>query len=575
MPKGYGEEDRQPAGVVRFAGGELLAADPGPPLRTFDVEPDAPLASLPPNNRLVIYELPTAWTRAGDAVTGSSVGVGTFRDVLAMVDAESPGANFGGVDALQSGRAHILELGVNALELLPPADSFVDRSHWGYATSNYFAPDFDLGRPVGQDAPTACADLLALVRACHRSGIRFFVDMVMAFATRQPYGHADYLDYFVQFDASPPDPEQAGRNGFGGDLWKFDWMRKTWDPVSGETRDLSPGRQFHKLHLRHWMELFHVDGLRLDSLDNVKSYDFIGEFRDEARRVWRERWGAERGSLDGADPRFLVVGEQLSVPQNLLSRIDGLWNEHFRRRLRNALLGRNAPDQPSFEWTVREMVDCRLLGFTDGSQAVNYLGSHDVTNPDGDTGNDRIFSFLERFGIEKKEERIKLAFVCLLTSVGVPMIFAGDEFADAMDFDPTSASRDDAKQTDPLNLDRLQDPWRRRLLEYVSRLVRFRTSSDALSVNDTDFLHVDLDDGKRVVVWKRGSPGQAPVLVVANFSDFGTDLSAPGAEYRVPGWPETPPGRIWREVTQDRIVPAEWVGREPIFPWEAKVYTLV
>ena len=265
-----------------------------------------------------------------------------------------------------------------------------------------------------------------------------------------------------------------------------------------------------------------MDGFRLDSLDNVKSWDFIGEFRDEARRLWRERWQAETGRTDGADERMLVVGEELAVPTSLLARVDGIWNEHFRRRVRNALLGRSAPDQPSFEWTVREMIDCRLLGFADGSQAVNYLGSHDVTNPDGDTNNDRVFSFLERFGVEKKEERLKLAFVCLLTAVGVPMIFAGDEFADAMDFDPASGGRDDAKQSDPLNLDRLQDPWRRRLFEYVSRLVRFRTSCDALSVNDTQFLHADFQEGKRVVVWQRGRPGQAPVVVVANFSDFGT-----------------------------------------------------
>ena len=48
----------------------------------------------------------------------------------------------------------------------------------------------------------------------------------------------------------------------------------------------------------------------------------------------------------------------------------------------------------------------------------------------------------------------------------------------------------------------------------------------------------------------------------------------PGAEYVVPGWPATPAGEQWREVTQDRDRAAEWVGREPLFPWEAKVYAL-
>lgn len=64
--------------------------------------------------------------------------------------------------------------------------------------------------------------------------------------------------------------------------------------------------------------------------------------------------------------------------------------------------------------------------------------------------------------------------------------------------------------------------------------------------------------------------------MVANFSDFATDnASSRDAEYRVPNWPVTPIGRQWREVTQERLVPLEFIGREAIFPWEAKVYTLV
>lgn len=119
------------------------------------------------------------------------------------------------------------------------------------------------------------------------------------------------------------------------------------------------------------------------------------------------------------------------------------------------------------------------------------------------------------------------------------------------------------------------DDWRRRIFQYVSRLVHLRTSHDALAVNDTEFIHVDFNDGKRVLVWRRGQPSN-PVVVVANFSDFVTaDPMNPASEYVVHNWPATPPGRQWREVTQDRVVPPAFVGREPIFAWEAKVYTLV
>ena len=125
--------------------------------------PDA----LPPNNRLVIYELPTAWARAG-STGGREVGVGSFRDVIALIDAHAAGATFEDLDVTQPGRSYLAEeLGVNALELLPAADSVYNRE-WGYGTTNYFAPDFELGFPAPYSWPAPNRDLAELVRSCHR-----------------------------------------------------------------------------------------------------------------------------------------------------------------------------------------------------------------------------------------------------------------------------------------------------------------------------------------------------------------------------------------------------------------------
>jgi pullulanase len=130
---------------------------------------------------------------------------------------------------------------------------------------------------------------------------------------------------------------------------------------------------------------------------------------------------------------------------------------------------------------------------------------------------------------------------------------------------------------DPVNFSRLTDDWRRRIKDYVARLIRFRTVSDALAVNDTEFIHTDFNDGKRVLAWRRGLPGSdSIVVIVANFSDFGTpDPFNPSAEYRVQNWPAIAPGRKWREITQERDVPPASAGREPIFAWEAKIYAVV
>jgi pullulanase len=560
----YGDDDRDPASVVRYLNGELVACDAAG--EAFVPAPLLPTALAPPNARLVIYELPTSWTRS-DPNGDPLIGVGTFRDAAALVEDGAAAANFAGVPALEPGRSHLLELGVNALELLPPADSFVDRE-WGYATSNYLAPDYDLGFPSGHASPTANGDLIALVTLCHAHGIRFLLDLVMAFGTRAPLENVNFPEFHIDPAAEPDDPDarqsggQGVRRGFGGQLWRYAKPAFGYDPLDGAARDTYPARQLMKLALLRWMADFTVDGLRLDSVNNVASWDFVEEIKDLARACW-----AGSGSLPD---RFLVVGEELSVPKDLLAqgRLDALWNEDWKRMARCAILGRNADAEPSFEWTVKKLVDCRLLGFTSGVQAVNYLGTHDVEG----FRNERLHNFLLNNGVPLTEERIKLAFVCLLTAVGIPMILAGDEFADQHDL----GTGNPAKQRDAVNFERVDEPWRRRVFEYVARLVALRTRADALAGDEVAFLHADFDDGKRVLVWRRGAAASAePVIVLANFSDFTSRDIGHGGEYRVPAWPATPPGRRWREVTQQRDVPEEWIGREPIYAWEAKVYTTV
>lgn len=553
-PESGGVASFDPASVVLYENGKLTPCDPEG--QTVDWQGDAALEALPTNNRLVIYELPTRWTRIRS--TGQiEEGNGTFRDVLALLVPEEIAPTFPMLRALNN-RAHLVELGVNALELLPPEDSD-DNLNWGYGTANYFAADFDLGRPDSQVAPTASTDLAKLIEVCHQQGLRFFVDVVMAFSRNNPYHNINFLNFYIKWDSG--DPEQGSRDGFGGDLFKYNYWVEGYHPITGKKSWFVPAREYMKAHIAHWLEYYRVDGLRLDSVNNVGNYDFLQEFKDFAHTLWEKR--------GGTSDRFLVVGEELSVPLALVyqNRLDGLWNEKFKQIIRQVILGKNAFDEPSFEWSVRKLIDCRNLGFTDGSQAVNYLTSHDV----GGFGNERFFNWLVNKGIDRTEPRFKLAFVCLLTAVGIPMILAGDEFADQQDLD-ISDEHSSNKQVDPVNYSRIKDDWRQRIFHYVARLIRFRKSSDALAVNDTQFIHVDFNEGKRVIVWQRGNKADRLVVVVANFSDYGTP---PGSEYKVPNWPATPPGKQWKEITQERIVPSDWVGREGIFPWEAKVYALV
>jgi 1,4-alpha-glucan branching enzyme len=550
--EGATRERPTPASVVLYQKGQLIPCDPDG--ITANWNDDVPLNQLPLNNQLVIYELPTRWVRIG--TEGQKiVGTGTFQDVTALLKKEAIAPGFREIKALEKGRAYLEELGINALELLPPADSD-DNLQWGYGTANYFAADFHLGMPVSQSTPTASKDLVNLIKTCHQEGVRFFYDAVMAFSRNNPYTNVNFPNFYVKWGSG--DPEQGNREGFGGDLFKYNAVVEGYHPLSGKRDRLVPSREYMKAHIAHWMNYYRVDGLRLDSVNNIDNYDFVQEFKDYARLLWKQR--------GGTDNRFLVVGEELSVPLELIkqNRLDGLWNEKFKHILRRVILGKNATDEPSFEWSVRKLIDCRLLGFQDGSQAINYITSHDVEG----YANERFYNYLQNNGIVYKEKFIKLAFVCLLTAVGIPMILAGEEFADEHDLSPAEVQD---KQIDPVNYERMNEPWRRDIFNYVARLIHWRKISRALLVNDTQFIHVDFNQGKRVVVWQRGS-GEHLIIVVANFSDYG---SLKGGEYVVKNWPASSPDRQWWEITQNRSVPINQVGREPIFPWEAKVYALI
>jgi pullulanase len=559
-----GRDDHvQPSSVVKFRDGKLWPCDVDgsepstPPLPSQD--------SMPQNNHMVIYELPTSWSKYKNVEENNQdveVDVGTFVDVLALFDPTVTGNNFKGVSVVDNG-AIVAELGINALELLPVADAR-PIGQWGYATANYYAPDFDLG---------TSSELVTLVEKIHGQGTRFFTDVVMAFG-HDPYVYIDFkqfhLDQTAPEEQKSPDIWQSHssqeRDGYGGRLWRYSWpvdanaqavVSSTYDPQSGQVSAIHPSWAFHKGHLHRWMTSFGVDGLRLDSINNIANYDFIKSYKEYAWDIYNSRYPS-------ADPsKFLVIGEELSDPLDLITSgtLNALWNDSFQRRIRACLIG-NGSDGDDFEWTVRKFVNCTLDSnhpFTDGSQSINYLTSHDT---EGGTGKERLFNFFTDSGVTDMERRAKFAFALFLTSVGIPLIFAGEEFLDQMD-NPISE-----KQSDPVNYERKAEDWRTRIFNYVANMVQFRKTCPALGDDDTDFIHVDESRGGKIMAWKRGGQGQIPVVVVANFTDQDTE----GPVYVVDNWPDQQVGG-WREVTQNRDVPAEWVGREPLMHWEAKVYT--
>ena len=85
----------------------------------------------------------------------------------------------------------------------------------------------------------------------------------------------------------------------------------------------------------------------------------------------------------------------------------------------------------------------------------------------GGPGLVRLYNYLQWNQVLDCEKRMKLAFACLLTAVGIPQVLAGDEFADQHDLldEHGYVSEGSGKQIDPVNYSRLKEDWRRRIKE--------------------------------------------------------------------------------------------------------------
>ena len=256
--------------------------------------------------------------------------------------------------------------------------------------------------------------------------------------------------------------------------------------------------------------------------------------------------------------------------------VDALWNDQFQSRLRASIVGNSVVDGGDFGQTVREMINCLQMDlngsrFPSGVNAVNYITKHDTEGWNGKWNRERLYDFLNDFQISDtdKEQRSRLAFACLFTAIGIPMIFAGEEFCDKSD----QPAPFPYKERDPVNWSRKnEDPWRTRLFKCVARLVALRKRSIALGGDAVSFIHYDFTNDRRIMAWVRGSDPTNLVVAVANFSEETT----PGPDYSVTGFPGTPTGMSWRNVMSDTASdgPADQAGQEPLGAWDAKVYEL-
>jgi maltooligosyltrehalose trehalohydrolase len=272
---------------------------------------------------------------------------------------------------------HLVELGVNAVELMPVAEFSGERG-WGYDGVDLWAPHHAYGGPEG---------LEALVDACHARGLAVVLDVV--------YNHlgpeGNYLERFGPYLT---------------DRHHTPWGRA----VNFDGRDSGPVREFVVENALAWLRDYHLDGLRLDAVHAIV---------DSSRPHILEELAAHVHALD--PPRF-VVAEKPGVDPALLGMgVDGQWADDLHHSLHVLLTG----ERRSYYARYGSVADLAAALLEPGrlgvslDRLVGFAQNHDQV------GNRAIG---ERLSQLVGPDRLRLAAALVLCSPMVPMLFMGEEW---------------------------------------------------------------------------------------------------------------------------------------------------
>lgn len=415
---------------------------------------------LAPWNELIIYELH----------------VGTFND---QEDADHPG-RFSTVSARLG---HLRKLGVNAIQIMPVGEFSGERS-WGYNPSHIFSVETVYGGPL---------TFKQFVKHAHQQGLAVILDVV--------YNHLGPSDLDLwQFDG-------WSENGRGGIYFYNDDRANTpW----GETRPdygRSEVRQFILDNIMMWLEEYHIDGLRFDCTQFIRTID-----GSDAQDL-PEGWGLLQWINSEVAQKFpgrITIAEDLQNNRWLTKDVGAggagfgaQWDGMFVHPIRRAVI---TPEDT--QRSLAAISDAICYRYNDDAfDRVIYSESHDeVAN-----GKARVPQEISPDDPKGwyARKRSTLAAAMIFTAPGIPMLFQGQEFLEGGWF----------RDTVPVDWD--QNEEFHGIVRLYRDLIRLRRNDSGLTRGlcgqSTQVYH--LHDERKVIAfhrWAKGGPSD-DVVIVANF----------------------------------------------------------
>jgi maltooligosyltrehalose trehalohydrolase len=337
----------------------------------------------PPPTSLALYELHV----------GTFTAAGTFDAAIERID-------------------HLVDLGVNAVEVMPIA-SFPGVRGWGYDGVSLSAAHEPYGGPAG---------FARFVDACHRAGLAVVLDVVLNHLG--PLGNhlARFGPYFTDAVSTP-----------WGDALNLD------GPGSDEVR------AFLLDVCRWWLVDLHVDGLRLDAvhaLHDTSPRHLLGELAAEAG-TWAAATERRLGLIaesDRNDPAYVTPLEAGGIG------LDAMWADDCHHVLHVALTGERDGYYEDYTGVPSELADVLAHGYLYRGQRSRHR-QRPVGRPlPPDVGLDRVVWSAqnhdqvgnrargERLGHLTGTGRLYAPAAVVLLGPAVPMVFQGEEWAASTPF---------------------------------------------------------------------------------------------------------------------------------------------
>ena len=462
---------------------------------------------------LIVYELHVNALAAGEDRPGN------LRDAIALLP-------------------HLVDLGVNAVELLPMAE-FSGGAGWGYGDSHHFAVESAAG---------GRSEYKHFVRECHRRGLAVIQDVC--------YNHWDFNAARDQWQYDSTAPEQNLYYWYEG--LPADYPAPDGGYVDNGSTGFAPRyweetvRRVFASGAAALFEELHVDGLRVDLTqaihrDNALHADGrgLGNANQFGMKMLRE-WSR---TLRMIRPDAMLIAEDHTGWDGVTRPPDagGLgfgatWYAAFYHGLigDSDMAGGNARLLKQAGFGGDEPLDLgQFAGELAASQfnRVVYHESHDEAGNAGGTARTIVVAVagapLTGATREYAEARCRVAFGLSLLSAGTPMFFMGEEVGAAQPyrFDDFLTHREDIAG--------LRAGAGAKLFRYYQDLIRFSRGHPATRGHQIDVIHALGEN--RLIAFTR-FVGTDRLLVVASLRN------QPFLDgYVIQTDPSRLPDGLWRE----------------------------